>query len=509
MDVDAADVVVSRAVSDVLATFGPEVLGDARRVRACLTDDLGQQARPRRAEIGAVVIAVEEGVAEQLRSPTFDRATAVQALLARGLSSDVAAYAIDVWRHGLGLNGPNSVAPALPSVVEAAAIADDMTDPGIVVDLTDHALATDGLSVEALSATGAVLRTDATPGPARRRTPWLIAGGVLTAAVLLLAFLVFGGSDDGGTTIVTKNDPATMLRFDSVQLPWGAELSRVWSAKDTGLHAELSFKNTTAAAVTGRHIEAIPKSLADSADQVHSTPLASEILQADPVLAYDVTVEAGATTTITYDIENVVANAGNLSAWQTEQAAALTQYESTTTTTMTTTTTTSIPTVPPPPDTTVIPTVSLPTTPNTQNTVKVTSPKPTTPKVTTPVVTTPVVTAPPVTAPVVTTPPVVPLVANNDTFSQAATKVSCGGVSQGGYCYAQIPMNVTRNDSGPFTAGGYVRLPTKGELLWDSVNYLYLYVPGQAGPYSDSFTYQLSNKSGQVSNVATVTINIS
>src|ERR1700712_3883781 len=135
MSVEASDAVVATALGSVVVSFGPEVASDARRVRACLTDELGTEARARRAEVDAIVVASEEGVAERLLSPGFDRSQALAVLQERGLSDEVAEYAIDVWRHGLGLAGPMSVAPALSSVVGAGAIADDVTDPAISIDV--------------------------------------------------------------------------------------------------------------------------------------------------------------------------------------------------------------------------------------------------------------------------------------------------------------------------------------------------------------------------------------
>ena len=344
MNVEASEAAVSRAVAAMLAAFGADIVGDARRVRACLTDELGSQARTRRAEIDAVVIAVEEGVAQRLRSTSFDRAAEMRGLAARGLDVDVASYTIDVWRHGLGLDGPHSAVPLAPAVLDAGSLADDIAAPGIIIDLTDAAIA--------LEASDAAISDAATVSDRRRRRTALLAvgAGAFVVVAVLAAVVAIGGSDTGQTAIQTIAGVSGDLRFPAETTPWAARMTRVWSARDGGLHGELEFTNPTGATISGRHIEAIPKSLAANAALVASTPAPDEILQADPILAYDLTIDPGATTTVRYDIADIDVTDARLAAWRTEQLTALTGYQAATTTTSNapSTTTPTVETVPQP-----------------------------------------------------------------------------------------------------------------------------------------------------------------
>ena len=61
------------------------------------------------------------------------------------------------------------------------------------------------------------------------------------------------------------------------------------------------FENNTDAATSGRHYEAVPKSLAATASLITSDPPHDVVLD-DPVIAWDLTIEPGATAEVTYVI---------------------------------------------------------------------------------------------------------------------------------------------------------------------------------------------------------------
>ena len=89
---------------------------------------------------------------------------------------------------------------------------------------------------------------------------------------------------------------------------------------------DLAIENTTAKPVSGRHIEVIPKSLAATSDDITSVP-PHKVIQKDPIIAWDVTIQPGQTQTITYTI-NVPKKTDRqqLETWQKEQATALGEF---------------------------------------------------------------------------------------------------------------------------------------------------------------------------------------
>lgn len=120
---------VARALADAVRVAGSDVASSPPRVRGMVSDVLGDDARTRRAEIDAVVIAVEEGVPERLR-PRGDAGAheaaeqAVGMLRARGLDVDVARFAVSVWQYALGLLEEDTPPPTLTVSLEAPPAAD-------------------------------------------------------------------------------------------------------------------------------------------------------------------------------------------------------------------------------------------------------------------------------------------------------------------------------------------------------------------------------------------------
>jgi len=94
---------VAAALAAVVRQMGVSVGSDPHRARASLTDAMAAGARGYRAEIDALVIAAEESIPAAMAVPGFDRSAAMQRLRDRGLSDDIAEFAIEAWHRSLGV----------------------------------------------------------------------------------------------------------------------------------------------------------------------------------------------------------------------------------------------------------------------------------------------------------------------------------------------------------------------------------------------------------------------
>lgn len=95
-----------RALRGVLADHGRRVSEHPERVRALLSDALGAHSREWRADIDALVMAAEERVPATVTETAeggrgTDDAALVRALTDRGLTTEMAGAAIDLWRSVL------------------------------------------------------------------------------------------------------------------------------------------------------------------------------------------------------------------------------------------------------------------------------------------------------------------------------------------------------------------------------------------------------------------------
>lgn len=130
------DDVVARALAVALSEGGRSLARDPRRVHAMVNDILGAESRARRAEVDAVVLAVEEDIPAGLLADRIDADDARERLRTRGLDDAVAGFAIDAWRYGLGMLDAagtppplrNSEGDSIPPATDPAPAS--LSDPG-------------------------------------------------------------------------------------------------------------------------------------------------------------------------------------------------------------------------------------------------------------------------------------------------------------------------------------------------------------------------------------------
>ncbi len=161
--------------------------------------------------------------------------------------------------------------------------------------------------------------------PRRRRVPLLIGIAALVVLIGILTTVVVNRSDGpaepaGPTSTASLQFPTETLAF--------ASLDRNWDVTGDVLTGSVNLTNTGSEVAKGRHIEVIPKSLASGPDQIKSDPTPSEIIDSDPILAYDVEIDPGQSTTVTYTI-SVPAGTDDakLTAWKEEAATTMAAYK--------------------------------------------------------------------------------------------------------------------------------------------------------------------------------------
>ena len=177
----------------------------------------------------------------------------------------------------------------------------------------------------------------------RQRPKALVAGGAaaLVAVVALVAVLAGGGSGGGGSGAGAFSSPLRYT-FESTTLANGVTLTRVWTIHPTGtgqLAGQVTVHNQNATTWTGDATEVIPKSLANSVDNITFSPQPDVVLRRDPAVAYHLAdLAANATQTFHYTVTLPPRTATNqhLRQWVQDQ-------KNTPAPTTTTTTTTTIP----------------------------------------------------------------------------------------------------------------------------------------------------------------------
>ncbi|MGH9051387.1 MAG: prealbumin-like fold domain-containing protein, partial [Acidimicrobiia bacterium] len=167
----------------------------------------------------------------------------------------------------------------------------------------------------------------------------LAATGVLAAVTL---------SDRGGGGSPSTGGGPVEFTFDTISLASGATVERTWTlAGDEGARFDgtLEFANSTEERMTVSHTEVIPKTLAASVDDIDFEP-EPVVIEADPVVRFDLEIPADGTITATYrisvapdgtDESRLEEWADDLDAEEERRANATTTTRSTTTTTTTTT----------------------------------------------------------------------------------------------------------------------------------------------------------------------------
>jgi hypothetical protein len=223
------------ALGTVVADFGTAITNEPARLRAALTDVLGEAALAARADIDAVVLAAERGIAVRAAGASPDELAALEAeLVALGSIPSAASVAVSAWQVVLGASVADTATPSTPgtadddeastSGVEAAAITPiagtptippEVVEPTVVSDDALTALPTDdttALPDDRAGAVGAVapvsLEAPSTPAdpprPARRRVALLAAVVALLVLVSgISAFALVGGSGGGDDKVAT------------------------------------------------------------------------------------------------------------------------------------------------------------------------------------------------------------------------------------------------------------------------------------------------------------------
>lgn len=335
------DTEVALALAEAVRSIGKDLGTEPRRVNGVVSDLLGAAVRTRRAEVDAVVLAAEEGIPEDLVADALDPEEAAGRLTDRGLGDDLARFAVAVWTYALGLLDSGAEPPSLTNTVTrqplctdgATVVPDDAPADcaGVVGGSANVAGTTtadrvdngDGTRAdEASGRAGGTDEEDPVHGVSvvlsNRRGRLALAAVGAAAALAVVAGLLVAVSDGDTDTEVAAVE-ATRLAFAAESTPLG-ELTREWVVADGELTATLEFDNTTDAPTTGRHTEVVPKSMAASASLISSAP-AHIVIKEDPVIAWDLTVAAGATSEVTYRIDVADdTDIDDLERWKVEQA---------------------------------------------------------------------------------------------------------------------------------------------------------------------------------------------
>jgi hypothetical protein len=340
---DGAESPTLEALRRVVERFGPEVGEDPRRVQAGVNDLLGSDARARRAEVDALVIAAQESVPTALVGDTVERDALDRRLRDRGLSSASSSFALTAWSRALGVDRSVEPVAGLPPLTTLPNTA-DAVDPGDATSSVDPSArpfdeATDHVGtprVEVATADVAHARgaadlevLDDVRPPRRRRVLLASIGAAAVLCVVALVAVVSLGGDDPDSNEMevagATQDPAAVLPFDEETTDWGAKVERRWELDDGTFESELVLSNDTKAPIAGRHVEIVPKSLAKTVDELAFDPEPDEVIDEDPVVAWDLRLGPGESTEITYRVEDLDGAAGlaELKAWKKDRTATI------------------------------------------------------------------------------------------------------------------------------------------------------------------------------------------
>jgi hypothetical protein len=344
---------ITNALQGVLAAGGRAVLSEPARFRSMLADLLGSAGSSYRTEQTALAGLIEHGVGTELleASPTPPERAAVVERLEPMIDAEppelrAGVDALDRAVTSTGLRErditvtktfsapaarppvpPSEPTTILPSAASPAAGSPSPTiapSPGVAPPVAPAGVARAAVAAPAPTswegAPPAPFSTAASGTERKRRAPVLIGVGIFVVIVLVaVATLLVARSGNGGTDEVS-------LAFATEQLDF-AELDRTWTVEDGELVGTLDFTNDQNAASTGAFVEAFPKSLAATDAAIQSDPKPTAVLQADPVLSWNITLDAGATTRVTYRIDVPDdTDAARLETWQQEQRKALDDY---------------------------------------------------------------------------------------------------------------------------------------------------------------------------------------
>ena len=183
----------------------------------------------------------------------------------------------------------------------------------------------------------------------RSRPKALVAGGATALVALVAVVALIVASSGGGGSSGAFSSPLRYT-FESSNLANGVTLTRAWTIHPTGngqLGGQVTIHNQNSSTWTGDATEVIPKSLANSVDNVQFTPQPDVVLQRDPAVLYHLAnLAANGSQTFHYTIALQPGTATNKHLRQWVQDQRNTPIPTTTTTTATTTTTTTTTTRP-------------------------------------------------------------------------------------------------------------------------------------------------------------------
>lgn len=239
------DVPVAAALAQVVDDFGPSVVYSPGRLRASLSDVLGAVGRQHRAEIDAVCVAAEEGVAAELSSGAPMSQHQLEVVSGRGISAEMAAFAVEAWRGAIRgpehidrtmrrTPAPRAAAGPTPDVRQTAAAPPVLGGASPSArDGTDLAVKPAPRTVVAQEQPGVQRSPGATPPPdgagitpRGRSSGWLALAAVVIPIVVTLIWLALHHWSDGAEptanqTVVGKvsslpRDPAVITAEQTV-----------------------------------------------------------------------------------------------------------------------------------------------------------------------------------------------------------------------------------------------------------------------------------------------------
>jgi hypothetical protein len=269
------------------AATGAEVLtGDAPLTEATIGPDPPLMHADSPATVGLGPTTAPEPADHRVSEPEPTRA--------RSVGSAGAPEPADVLEPGTA-----EPSPIPPFTRAEPATADDDVD----AEPSDPVL----LDPDAVLADEAVTSTTSR----RRRALVLVAAGVVA---LIAGVVVFGGQDPKVETGTTVLPPETSIQVGAEDISRtvdpttkaggvGVAATFVLRGPDgDALTTDIALTNTTTESITASHIEAIPKGWAPSADQVTFTVQPTEIIDADPVVRWDLPLDAGQTVHLVYEV---------------------------------------------------------------------------------------------------------------------------------------------------------------------------------------------------------------
>lgn len=363
---EAPDVLVAQALAGAVRDGGRGLAGEPRRVQGMVNDVLGAEGRTRRAEVDAVVLAAEEAIPESLLANSITLDQAVESLRARGLDSDIARFAVEVWRYALGMLADDAEPPSLTNSLRTPT-GSAPTDVGATVHPDAAVVAATSLDDRPVDRPD-----DGSSGD--RRIGVLVGAGVAVLVLIAAAVLVFGRGGDGDTvalgettaessavqtrpsqsTVSITSPPTTVAPTVAAPvLPTAVEFEpetessteyvRTWELDGGELVGTLDITNVGEADATTRVYEALPASLVASADLITSVPEHEEIELGDGpgpigfravaaqdeavdtpiVISWQLEIPAGATESVTYRIDvDADASVDDFDRWQRDREAA-------------------------------------------------------------------------------------------------------------------------------------------------------------------------------------------